>query len=68
MLEPESIKKPVFLIVVDVPVPTANTVCAVLALLPSIALYLPTNVEPNVSACALAELALTINPVPNILA
>ena len=69
VLEPESIKNPVFL-VVDVPVPTAKTVGPDIALLPSCAFHLPKNAEPK-SLLAVAPATLlfepvTINPPPII--
>jgi len=45
-LDPLSIKKPVLVNEVLVPVPIANTVSAVLALFPSCALNLPKNALP----------------------
>jgi hypothetical protein len=54
--EPESIKKPVFLVPNPVPVPTANTVSADLALLPSCALNLPTINVP----CVLSQFVIGI--------
>ena len=51
VLDPLSIKKPVFL-VVALPVPTANITSEVLFLILSFALNLPKNTDPNESVFA----------------
>ncbi len=66
MLEPESTNKPVFLVPVAVPVPTANTMSLVLFLIPSLALNLPTNAEPILVVSLVNDEPVTAKLAPSI--
>ena len=66
MLEPESIKKPVFLVPVPVPVPTANIVSPLLAAVPFTELFLPMKVEPALACVLYAFEPVTVKLEPCI--